>query len=249
MSKRKAGRFTKDQLLSALENNNLSSLNLRLVQFESLRKSEVQGALEEDLIQLIYAIRDKITGILLYDKNEVLKYIKGDGNEGFDVTALFPINSTVCIGAAISLFYAKENTLLSHLTAVHENYQIGYGVGEFLRRAQLSFLRQTEKFIRAQQTAKNPLQFFTLAAKGISTEPDLRGQRGAVVFNRRVFEKLKWTELTEKDAINVLMKIDNSYKHLNLKTTFETVLVQPLLFCDTSATNNEESAQSTVQPQ
>eukprot|EP00965_Chrysotila_dentata_P066638 2206572-Pleurochrysis_carterae.AAC.1 len=94
MSKRKASKFDKVQLLSALANNSLSSLNLRLVQFESLKKSEVRGTTEDDLIGLIYATRDMITGMLKYDRDEVLTYIKGDGNEGFDVTALFPINGT-----------------------------------------------------------------------------------------------------------------------------------------------------------
>ncbi|AUL80765.1 hypothetical protein [Pleurochrysis sp. endemic virus unk] len=248
MSRRRAPRpvFDKTQLSSAWENNNLSSLNLRLVQYESLKKSEVKGVTEEQLMELLRPITNMVTGMLKYDYNETLQTIRGDNNEGFDVTALFANNSNLCIGAAISLFYAKRNTLLSHLTAVHATYQIGRGVGELLRRAQLHFLQNTDKFKRAQPKATHPLQFVTLAAKPLPEERDERGKRGAVQFNQTVFRRLGWEERSEEEAEAIIRMLDADYGHLKLGYTLDHVLVQPLLF---RAPDNEEGAQSTVQSQ
>eukprot|EP00965_Chrysotila_dentata_P146100 4825747-Pleurochrysis_carterae.AAC.1 len=83
MSRRRAPPpvFDEVQLLSAWENNDFSSLNLRLVQYESLKKCEVQGVTEEQLMALLKPIARMVTGMLKYDYNEVLESIKGDNNE------------------------------------------------------------------------------------------------------------------------------------------------------------------------
>eukprot|EP00965_Chrysotila_dentata_P121156 4006722-Pleurochrysis_carterae.AAC.1 len=231
MSNRRGSRtpITKEELMASLEDDTTSALGFRLVQFESSKIGEYDEVFKTELKRvLIPKIVTLIASVLLYTKKQLHEWIIGHPEPRFDTTALFNANG-LCIGAAISFFWGEQRLLLSHLTGVHKDYQVGNGIGEFLRRAQLKFLRRSSKFRNAYRPGKR-FYFFSLAAKVVPGATDQAGKRGAVQFNTIVFtQKLGWKQSGPKRTEKYKKMVETNFPEFKLEK-FGTDIVQALLF-------------------
>ena len=224
--------LTKAEIKAAIQANDLASVGLRVVTFpsatqtprEAVADAGVRGDVDRifngHLLKESLRIRDFFgrTG-LHYPPRQIWQWLAHV--RGLDVTAVFRGDEVLAV--TIGYLWRREDIYLTHVTAVHRDFQHGSGLGPLLRKVQIDAAR-----VAASMFALDTEQ--SMRVMSMSANPDTHNPQGAVGAQTAMLQRLGFTSLNNPEYAEGFARALHAAKpELDLAGVLEQD-VTPLMF-------------------